>query len=127
MALFGVAVEAAVGERLAVGEAFGRSRELSRGHRFTFLFFLLVLALAWGIPLWLLSAVVSGFLGETNVLAVLVDQLRMVLFFLGLAVGTSRFYLHLRALKDGLTAEQLAERVETLTAPPEEPESTPSA
>lgn len=126
MAMFAVAVDAAVVERLTLAEALGRSRDLTRGQRCSTLLFLLVMALAWGVPLALVDMVIGALAGKASLCAMLIDQLTDVFFFLGLAVGSSRLYLHLRAGEEGFTAAALGEQVESLATPGAGLESTPS-
>jgi len=114
LAAFSVATEAAVVEDLPMRRALGRSRELTRGRRIFIVFFLGVLALTVLVPKAVVSGVMTWFFDEADFIAVVVNQFTDIVFTLIMGVATACLYLDLRVRESGLTARELADRVEEL-------------
>jgi hypothetical protein len=97
-----VAIPASVVERLGISGALGRSRALTRGHRWTLFGYVILLWLVAGVLGWI-AGLLFGLIGLDAAAGAL--ALAVVAAFD--AVATAVIYADLRRLKDGTAPEQL--------------------
>jgi hypothetical protein len=112
MTMWAVAVPAEVVERTGTLESFGRSRALTRGHRWS-VFFLLVLSILASTLIGALAGATIGAIGGfTDTQAFLLPASAAVGQAFGSvisSVGAASLYVELRQTKDGVGPEALAE------------------
>ena len=108
-----VAVPARVVEGTGIGDAFGRSRELTKGHRWP-IFGLLVIygivAILTGIGIMLVSGVALSQANQVqgNIPYIVLTWLEQVVLAVITAVGVTAVYYELRTVKEGISPRQLA-------------------
>jgi uncharacterized membrane protein len=102
--MFWVAIPAEVVERGGVGASLKRSRELTKGHRWS-IFALVVLLI---VLMMLISGVLGMIIGQSEGLPAIVFQEILGMFVSGIwAVITAVAYHDLRVIKEGSGAEQI--------------------
>lgn len=116
--LWSVVVPSQVAEKTGVLKAFGRSRELTRGHRWS----IFALMLIYGVVSWIFAAVLVGvaalisgsFIGMANaansipVQVIFSPLISSVSSMIG-AAGVASIYYELRVVKDGIGPQTLAD------------------
>jgi len=108
-----VVVPVRVVEHAGIIESFGRSRELTRGHRGA-IFLLALIYGALALALTLATRPLMGFPGlvpepgELHASYIFVDWLEGSVTTTLLAVGTASVYYELRLVKEGIGAQQMA-------------------
>src|SRR5262249_31102961 len=101
-----VYVPAIVVEKVGVGGAFTRSRELTKGRRWTILLLLIVVLVIYMILSWIVGLVFGLILGISG--AYWAGQLARVLISMFGAVLTAVGYYYLRADKEGIAIHDIA-------------------
>lgn len=108
-----VAVPVRVLESTGIGEAFGRSRELTKGYRWSIFALLLIygiISMLVGFGVLLVSGVAVSQASQVhgNVVYIVLTWLIQVVLAVITAVGTTAIYYELRTVKEGVSPQQLA-------------------
>ena len=111
--MWSVVVPALVVEHTGIRDAFGRSRELTRGHRGKiFLLLLMYFVLAVGVGLVIRPllgvSVLAPNVGQMGVAYMVIEWLSRVVLALISSVGATAIYYELRLVKEGIGAQQMA-------------------
>ena len=110
MVIWIVVVPAEVIERRGVFASFGRSRDLTRGHRWRVLGLLLIYFVLWVVIATVSTAIQAGIDGPEGqgLAGLVVFPLLTALSAMVAAVGAAATYVELRQAKEGVGAEDLA-------------------
>jgi hypothetical protein len=112
MTVWAVASPALVVERTGVFDAFSRSRNLTRDHRWSIFGLLVIYGIAFFLIMMLAVAIAGVFAGEGDrryvILGVVIMMVGQTLGSMVGAAGAAAIYIELRQIKEGVGGDELA-------------------